>query len=83
MRAQNVPELFVAALADQVQVDLAQRRQEPVWVVLNVLDPVVVGDSDPVVGDRRGRQDTDPDALELMAELDAGAISHLDNDVVR
>ena len=65
----------MAALADEVQVDLAQRRQEPVGVVVNVNDPVVVRDPDPVVGDLRGWQDTDPDALELMAELGARAIS--------
>ena len=83
MGAQNVPELFVAAFAEEVQIDLAQGRQEPVGVVDNVLDPVVVGDSDPVVRDRGGGQDPDPDAFELMGELDHGAVSHLGNHSVR
>ena len=32
MRAEDLPEPFVAALGEQVQVDLAQRGQEPVGV---------------------------------------------------
>ena len=55
VRAQDVPELLVAALSDEVQIDLAQRRQETVGVVLNVLDTVVIGNADPVVRDRRRR----------------------------
>jgi len=81
--AQNVPELFVTALTDQVQVDLAQRRQKPVGVVLKVLYPVAVRDPDPVVRHLCGRQDTNPDALELMAQLGARAVVQLDNDAVR
>ncbi len=69
----------MAALADEVQVDLAQRWQEAVGIVDNVLDPVVVGDPDPVVGDRADRQDPGPDPIDLVGELDQGAISHLDN----
>ena len=33
VRAEHLPELLVPALADQVQVDLAERRQEAVRVV--------------------------------------------------
>jgi len=63
-----------------VQVDLTQRRQETVGVVNGVLDPVAVGDPDPVVRDLRRGQDTYPYALELVAELDARPIVHLHND---
>jgi len=79
MGAQNVPELFVAAFVNEVQVDLAQRRQETVGVVDDVLNPVVVGEADPVVRDGGGAQDTDPDAVKLMGELDQGAVGCLDN----
>ncbi len=37
VRAEHVPQLLVPALVDQVQVDLAERRQEAVGVVDDVL----------------------------------------------
>jgi len=77
MCAQDVPELFVATLADEVQVDLTQRRQEAVGVVVNVNDPVVVCNPDPVVGDLCRGQDADPDSFELMVELGTRAIGTL------
>jgi hypothetical protein len=43
VRAQLLPQLLVAALADEVQVELADRRQEPVRVLGRHL-PVAVGD---------------------------------------
>ncbi|MCW2609271.1 MAG: hypothetical protein JWM15_517 [Cryptosporangiaceae bacterium] len=50
--AERRPQLLVPALADQVQVDLAQRGQPAVRVVDHVLEAVVVGDADAVVADR-------------------------------
>ena len=66
--AEDLPQLLVPALGDQVQVDLAQRRQVPVRVVGDGLGQRRaaaarrgVGDRDPVVGDlahgQRGRED--------------------------
>ena len=51
--AQHVPEPLVAALADQVQVHLAQRGQPAVGVVDDV-DPVGVAHGEPVVAGRAG-----------------------------
>ena len=73
----------MTTLADEVQVDLAQGRQEAVGVVVNVNDPIAVRHLDPIVGDVCGRQDADPDSLELMVELGTRAIGALDNNVVR
>ena len=66
--AQDVPELLVAALVDQVQVDLAQRGQEPVRVVEDDRLATVLG-GDPVVGDVRDGEHADPDPLVLVAEV--------------
>ena len=55
-RAEHGPQLLVTALVDQVQVDLAQGRGEPVGVVLQVLDPVGPRDEragSPSCGSRR------------------------------
>ena len=49
MGAQHVPELFVPALADEVLVDLAERRQMPVRVVAAEVGAAVVG-RDELVG---------------------------------
>ena len=72
--AEHRPELLVAALVDQVPVDLAQRRGEPVGVVLLVLDPVVVRHEEAVVVGRavvrRGHR---PDAVTHVLEVDLGA----------
>ena len=53
MGAEHVPETFVAALADEVQVDLAERRHPAVGVVDDV-DPLAVAHREPVVGGRAG-----------------------------
>jgi len=83
MGAEDVPQLFVAALADEVQVDLTQCRQEAVGVVKEVFDPVAVRDPDPLVRDLCGWKNTYPYAFELMPELGARAIGHLHKDSVR
>ena len=48
MGAEHVPQPFVSALADQMQIDLAERRQEAVRVVDDETR-VAVGDLEPVV----------------------------------
>ena len=53
MRAEHVPQPFVTSLADQVQVDLAERRQPAVRVVDDV-DALAVAHREPVVGGRAG-----------------------------
>ena len=78
MRAEHLPQLLVAALADQVQVDLAQRGQEPVGVVLPVLEPVAVVDQQPVVGLGRDVELELPDALEVVLHVVDGAVLQLD-----
>ena len=52
VRAEHVPEVLVPALADQVQVDLAERGQPAVRVVDLVDRAGAVVDPDPVVADR-------------------------------
>ena len=56
VRAEHVPQPLVAALADQVQVDLAERGQPAVRVVDDV-DALAVAHGEPVV---RGRPGHDP-----------------------
>ena len=51
-RAERVPQLLVPSLADQVQVELAERRQVPVRVVLQLRLAVDVGDLKPVTRER-------------------------------
>jgi hypothetical protein len=51
VRAEHVPEPLVAALADEVEVHLAQRREPAVRVVDDV-DAVAVADPDAVVATR-------------------------------
>ena len=48
-RAERVPQLLVPALADQVQVEFAERRQVPVRVVLQLRLAVGVADLKPVI----------------------------------
>ena len=55
VRAEHVPQVLVPALADQVQVDLAQGGQPAVRVVDLVDRAGSVVDPDPVVADRRRR----------------------------
>ena len=67
--AQDGPQLLVASLVDQVQVDLAEGGQEAVGV-LEHQRPAVVGDRQAVVGDLGGREHTDPHALVLVGQRD-------------
>ena len=60
--AQHGPELLVATLVEQVQVDLAERGQEAVGVV-DLDGHVAVGDREPVVGDLGLVQAGGPHAL--------------------
>jgi hypothetical protein len=70
---EHLPELLVPALVDEVQVDLAERRQETERVVDHVL-VAAVGDHEPVVGYVGHRQHADPDALVLVAQLHLAAV---------
>ena len=73
--AEDGPQLLVAALADEVQVDLAEGGGEPVGVVLEVLDAVGPGHEQPVVH-RAGRVGAHrrPDALGLVGQLELLAV---------
>ena len=77
--AEDLPQVLVPSLVDQVQVDLAERRQEPVRVVQDDRAGVVA-DLDPVVRDLLGvGDDAGPDALELVLEPGRGvAVRHHD-----
>jgi hypothetical protein len=66
--AEDFPELLVAALADEVQVDLAERGQEAVGVVQTARRPVV-GDLEAVVGHVRTGHHTRPDPAVLVLQL--------------
>ena len=66
-RPEDLPEVLVAALADQVEVHLAERGQEAVGVVL--LDRVAVpGDEQAVLRHVGGGEHTHEDALVLVLE---------------
>ena len=68
--AEDRPQLLVPALVDQVEVHLAEARQEPVGVVAGDRAVAVV-DLDAVVRDVGHRQGAGPDAGVLVVELDA------------
>ncbi len=77
--AEHPPQLLVAALVDQVQVDLAERRQVAVGVVDGVRRRAGVGDLEPVVGHLGHVEDAHPDAFVLVRERGAvGAVHHDD-----
>ena len=66
--AEHLPEVLVAPLVDQVQVDLAQGGQEPVGVVDDDL-PLAVVDRHPVAGHVPVRRHhAGPDAAVLVLE---------------
>ena len=74
-RAQDRPELLVASLVDEVQVDLTEGRREAVGVVLEVVDAVGPGDEQPVV--HRARDvgaHRRPHALRLVRQLELLAV---------
>ena len=72
--AEDLPEVLVAALVDQVQVDLAERRQEPVGVVL-LHGRAVPRHQQAVVGHVGGRQDAGEDTLVLVLERGLGPVT--------
>ena len=75
MRAEDGPQLLVPALADEVQVDRAEGRGEPVGVVHLVLDAVGLGDEQAVVLGLGGADPhAAPDAVGLVDELDPLAV---------
>jgi hypothetical protein len=75
VRAEHLPELLVPALADEVQVDLAEAREETVRVVVGVR-AAFVRHLEPVVGDLRHRQHAGEDAVPLPREFDPLAAEH-------
>ena len=79
MGPEHRPELLVPALANEVQVDRAEGRREPVGVVLLVLDPVRVGDQQAVVlGLGLALADRGPHAGGLVLQLEARAVLEAD-----
>ncbi len=68
MRAEHVPQLLVAALGDQVEVHLAEGRQEAVRVIAGNRVPAVHG-IDGVVGNRGAGERGDPHAAVLVLHL--------------
>ena len=80
VRPEHVPQLLVAALGDQVQVDLAEGGQEAVRVVHDRGVDRVVADPQPVVGHLRHRHHAAPDAVPLVLQGVAAPVleDHLD-----
>ena len=77
--AEHLPQLLVPTLADQVQVDVAERRQEAVRLVDDVPNPVVVDDLDAVIGNGRALPRAAPHAAALVHQRNArGADEHGD-----
>jgi hypothetical protein len=80
VRAEHPPQLLVPALADQVQVHLAERGQVPVGVVghdLRRRGAAVrpgIGDGQPVVGHPRARQRRREHALVHVAQREPAAV---------
>ena len=70
VRAECFPQPLVAALREQVEVELSDGRKEPVGIVAPVFD-VAVDRDDPVIGDFGRLQDGPPDSVELVLGLGA------------
>ena len=71
MRAEHLPKLLVAALADEEEIDLAKRRRKAIGVVMLVLDPVAPRGQDAVVHRRGGvGAQAGPDPVGLVREID-------------
>ncbi len=68
VRAEHPPQLLVPALADQVQVQLAERGQEAVGV-LGLVDGAVVGHEQPVGGDLGEREEPGEEAVPVVVQL--------------
>mgnify|MGYP003344266741 CR=1 FL=1 len=73
VRSEDLPQLLMAAFADQVQVDVTEGRKEPVGVVSGN-DCAAVGDVDRVVRGGVSRHDGDPDAAVLVLQRMALAV---------
>ena len=71
--SEALPELFVPALGDEVQVELADRRGEAVGVVARPLGVAVVVRHDAVVG-RAERASARPDPVPDVLERQGGAV---------
>jgi hypothetical protein len=68
--AQNAPQLLMASLADQVQIELADGGGEPVGVVSDEVRSIVVGRHDLISGRLAGADafpDPGPDVLQRNA----------------
>ncbi len=70
VRAERLPQLLVPALADQVQVQLAQCGQEAVRV-LDLLHRLLVRHAQPVQGDLPQRQQPGEEAVPVVVQPDA------------
>ncbi len=71
-RPERLPQLLVPALADQVQVQVTERGQEPVRV-LDILNGTVVGHAEPVLGHalqrHQPREEPVPVVMQLRPQL--------------
>lgn len=71
-RAERLPQLLVPALADQVQVQITERGQEPVRV-LDLLNGTVVRHAEPVLGHalqrHQPREEPVPVVMQLRPQL--------------
>ncbi len=74
MRAEHPPQLLVTALVDQVDVDLAERREVAVGVVDQVRLAARIDHLEPVVGDVGDVEDTAPDPAVLVLEARPPAV---------
>jgi hypothetical protein len=70
VRAEDGPQRLVTSLADEVEVHVAEGRQEAVGVVEDG-GLAAVGDLEPVVGDVGNIDDADEDPAVLVRQLDA------------
>ena len=78
VRTQDLPEVLVATLADQVQVDVAERRQPAVGVVDGPAVATGVGDLDAVVDGGSVEGDLEHPTVVDASHLVAGAVHDQD-----
>ena len=84
MRAERPPQLLVAALADQVEVELADGGQEAVGLLdVDPVGAVGPGHPDPVGGHLRERQGDGPDPVVLVLHPVRGAVGQQHRDLAR
>src|SRR3954447_16261210 len=72
---QDPPEVFVSALSDEVEVELAERGQIAIGLV-DGMGLALIGDIEPVVRHLPLRPDCHPHAAALVGEGDAGLAGH-------